>query len=413
MKDKLEIKKVDHGHYLTILLDGRVDGHWSGFLNDAITDEIRNGFYNIVLDFGGVDYLSSDGIRVLVKFYKELKKVNGSFYLTEVTESVQTIINLVGLQDLMKEKVDETPARDIGAKSIAREGFLFVMEQNQANETITLKLSGDPEKIHSKDFSVSDVKTAFFDGQNFGIGLGAISSENADALSRMGEFVGPGNAVAYLPTDGTNSPDYSLKTGNLIPEIRYLYGLFFNGGFTSNFRFDPQTAGESIKLSRIVENLLDFTGFSTLALVMIAETSGLVGVSLSKAPGQKPDTSLFGFPQVRDGINFTVEPAHSKMLTITVGVASRKAESSLLKFCRPLHTNSGTTGHFHTAVFNFRLLKKSSLDLQETIQNIFENEHLYEVMHLINDEREAVGTGESEFFHGTCWVGEVKEIVTG
>jgi len=68
MKDKLEISKINHGHYLTIVLDGRVDGHWSGFLSDAITTEIRNGFYNIVLDFGGVDYLSSDGIRVLVKF---------------------------------------------------------------------------------------------------------------------------------------------------------------------------------------------------------------------------------------------------------------------------------------------------------------------------------------------------------
>ncbi len=413
MKDKLEIRKVNHGHYLTIMLDGRVDGHWSGFLSDAITTEIRNGFYNIELDFGGVDYLSSDGIRVLVKFYKELKKVNGSLYLTEVSENVRTIIGLVGLQDLMTNKIEAQPANEASTKHTTRDGFYFEREKNQVNDVITLKLSGEPGKIHSNNISVSDVKTSFFDGQNFGIGLGAISSDENDALSRMGEFIGLGNAVAYLPTDGTNSPDYSLKTGNLIPEIRHLYGLFFNGSFSDSFRFDPQNTGESIKLGRIIENLLDFTGFPTLALVMIAETSGLVGVSLSKSPEKKSEAPIFSFPQVRDEVNFTVEPAHGKMLTLTVGVASGKPNKQLSEFCRPLHKNSEIAGHFHTAVFSFRLLKKSSINLSETIGNIFESEHLYEVLHLINDEREAVGIGESEFYSGTCWVGEVKSIVTG
>ena len=413
MKDKLEISKINHGHYLTIVLDGRVDGHWSGFLSDAITTEIRNGFYNIVLDFGGVDYLSSDGIRVLVKFYKELKKVNGSFYLSEVSENVRTIISLVGLQDLMKEKKEEPQAKEAMMGSIVRDGFAFTREENPESEKITLNLCGEPEKVHSKDFLVSDVKTEFFDGGKFAIGLGAITSDNTDALSRMGEFIGLGNAVAYLPTDGTNSPDYSLKTGNLIPEIRHLYGLFFNGNFSDNFRFDPQNTGDSIKLSQIIENLLDFTGFQTLAMVMIAEISGLVGVSLSKSPNLKREDPLFNFPEVRDAVNFTVEPSHSKMLAITVGVASRKPNGQLLKFCRPLGKNNATVGHFHAAVFSFHLLKKSNIKLSKTINTIIENEQIHDVLHLINDDRETIGIGESEFFNGTCWVGEVKSIVTG
>jgi len=412
MKDKLEISKENRGHYLLIILDGRVDAHWSGFLSDAVNDEIRNGFYNIVLDFTSVDYLSSDGIRVLVKFYKELKKVNGSFYLSGVSENVRNIIDLVGLQELVKEKEEVIPFQEERKSEIERDGFLFYREADQVTDEITLKLKGKPEQIHSKDFSPSNVKSEFFGGTTFGIGLGAISTNNADALSRMGEFTGLGNAVAYLPTDGTNSPDYSIQAGNLIPEIKYLYGLFFNAGFSDHIRFAAQKSGETIRLSRLIDNLLDLTGFPTLAMVMIAETAGLVGVSLSKSPDKKRDTQLFSFPEVRDEVNFTVEPTHTKMLTVTVGIASRKASETLATFCRPLEKNSAALGHFHTAVFSFHLLKKSNINLSETINGFFEHEHLHNVLHLINDDREVIGTGESEFYYGTCWVGRITSILT-
>ena len=37
--------------------------------------------------------------------------------------------------------------------------------------------------------------------------------------------------------------------------------------------------------------------------------------------------------------------------------------------------------------------------------NLFETESLLGVLHLLNDTREVVGIGQSEFIRGACWAG--------
>lgn len=50
-------------------LVGRLDASWAGFVLTAIEDEVRGGHHHIELDMALVDYLSSAGIRVVVKFF--------------------------------------------------------------------------------------------------------------------------------------------------------------------------------------------------------------------------------------------------------------------------------------------------------------------------------------------------------
>jgi len=81
MKDKLKIERHLHLKRVVLSLDGRIDAYWSAILDEAISNEIRSGHYRISLDLLLVDYLSSAGIRVLVKCYKEMKAINGDFSL--------------------------------------------------------------------------------------------------------------------------------------------------------------------------------------------------------------------------------------------------------------------------------------------------------------------------------------------
>ena len=80
---------------------------------------------------------------------------------------------------------------------------------------------------------------------------------------------------------------------------------------------------------------------------------------------------------------------------------------------RPLGKEPLPAGHFHTAVFSYRPLKKGEMDLKTTVSTLFESETLQAVLHLLNDDREIAGAGQSEFVRGACWVGPISEVITG
>jgi hypothetical protein len=74
---------------------------------------------------------------------------------------------------------------------------------------------------------------------------------------------------------------------------------------------------------------------------------------------------------------------------------------------RPLDRNSGLEGHFHAAVFPFHAFKKGRLDLGEAVHTLFGTESLQGILHLLNDDREIAGAGQSELTRGACWVGRI------
>ena len=68
------------------------------------------------------------------------------------------------------------------------------------------------------------------------------------------------------------------------------------------------------------------------------------------------------------------------------------------------------TGHFHAATFPYRPLRKGRIDLRESVQVMFEAGTVQSVLHLLNDDREIVGGGESAFVRGACWVSALSAI---
>ncbi len=58
---------------------GRLDGYWSDHLALTLEETVRGGIHRIRLDLFAVDYISSMGVAVLVRFYKELRAIGGNF----------------------------------------------------------------------------------------------------------------------------------------------------------------------------------------------------------------------------------------------------------------------------------------------------------------------------------------------
>jgi hypothetical protein len=81
----------------------------------------------------------------------------------------------------------------------------------------------------------------------------------------------------------------------------------------------------------------------------------------------------------------------------------------LMPLLRPLG-QSELAGHFHAAAFSYRPVKKREMDLQAATARLFEAETPQAVLHLLNDNREITGAGQSQLAAGTCWMGAISDV---
>ena len=63
---------------------------------------IDAGFNNVVLDIGGVDYMSSAGLREMVAALKKVRGSNGDMRVARVNERVFEVLELSGLDTLLQ-----------------------------------------------------------------------------------------------------------------------------------------------------------------------------------------------------------------------------------------------------------------------------------------------------------------------
>ncbi|MFM2222818.1 MAG: hypothetical protein RLZZ78_1075 [Armatimonadota bacterium] len=73
----MQITRNSHDAYILFELSGRLDGSSADALAEAIEAAIQDGNHEIRLDCEAVEFISSVGIRTLLKFYKQLKGVGG------------------------------------------------------------------------------------------------------------------------------------------------------------------------------------------------------------------------------------------------------------------------------------------------------------------------------------------------
>ena len=82
-----------------IKIEGRLDTTTAPELEKTINNEGVE-LKNLVLDFKGVDYISSAGLRVLLTAQKKIN-VQGSMELINVGEAVMDIFEMTGFADIL------------------------------------------------------------------------------------------------------------------------------------------------------------------------------------------------------------------------------------------------------------------------------------------------------------------------
>src|SRR5262245_46523124 len=86
---------------LELVVTGRLDAYWADHLSAALEEALRGGANRIRLDMAAVAYMSSVGIRVLLRFYKQLQGIQGTFAVSNPSVPVKTVLELAGLEALL------------------------------------------------------------------------------------------------------------------------------------------------------------------------------------------------------------------------------------------------------------------------------------------------------------------------
>ena len=93
----IEIKK--NAEEMSLEIVGRVDTTTAPVLDTTINENLC-GIKNLVLDFQGVEYISSAGLRVLLSTQKKMKQI-GSMKLRNVCEEVMEVFEITGFVDIL------------------------------------------------------------------------------------------------------------------------------------------------------------------------------------------------------------------------------------------------------------------------------------------------------------------------
>ena len=85
-----------------VTVSGRVDSETAPQLDSALAQLAAGGNNKIVLDLKGVDYMSSAGLRSIVKAAQTAQKSGGELRLAAVSDSVEVVLRTVGMLQMFK-----------------------------------------------------------------------------------------------------------------------------------------------------------------------------------------------------------------------------------------------------------------------------------------------------------------------
>jgi anti-anti-sigma factor len=404
-------------------LTGRLDGEGALQLAEALETLLREGRRVVTLDLSGVTYLSSPGIQALQQANQEYAAARGELLVT--SPSPETV-RALALTDLLPRVV--APASAAGSapttslapgertrddwripSALATRGT-YEVSTREAGAELSCRVHGRVNAGVRVWIDSSDYRGFELGEATFGLGIGALAENREQAAPRLGEIVAAAGAVAHLPTVGAQVPDFDIGLGGRAPVVQLVSGLICQGGFSLLKRFSSPSETEPVPLSELAAVSLEGIGSDTVGVVMVAETTGLVGAWLRRSPGVVLFSMYLDIPGIRDWLGTTPHAIHQGATVLISGIVSRNPDPLLLPHLRPVTPGSGLLGHFHAVAFAYRPVPQRTVVLRTLVTRLFAQQRVRGVLHLLGDDRGAAGAGESGFRRGLCWAGPITRV---
>ena len=110
----MEITRIQTSGALELRIRGRLDGYWADHLQNSLAETMREGHDRIRLELSDVNFMSSAGIAVLMRCYKQLQRIDGSLVIIRPSPQVRTVLEMTGLADMLIEAGEGTSELEAG-----------------------------------------------------------------------------------------------------------------------------------------------------------------------------------------------------------------------------------------------------------------------------------------------------------
>ena len=111
--ENFEVDRVDRSEISILRLKGFLDAHTAPNFEQAIQELIEESRYKIVISMSDLNYISSAGLGVFMGFIEEIRDNRGDIKLTNMSEKVYKVFDLLGfpaLYQIFKEEVEAEEA---------------------------------------------------------------------------------------------------------------------------------------------------------------------------------------------------------------------------------------------------------------------------------------------------------------
>jgi anti-anti-sigma factor len=97
----MEIHDERVGDTCVVTATGRLDGGASAAFAERVGTLIANDRPKLLIDFSGVDFVTSAGLRAVLVLVKKVKAAGGAFALCGVQDSVREVLDITGFTSMI------------------------------------------------------------------------------------------------------------------------------------------------------------------------------------------------------------------------------------------------------------------------------------------------------------------------
>ena len=98
----MKIDATKEGNAVVLSLTGRLDAVASSQFETSLSDWISKGDNNFLLNFTGLEYISSAGLRSILAASKKLKDRDGKIFLAGLRGPVEEVFKISGFMSIFK-----------------------------------------------------------------------------------------------------------------------------------------------------------------------------------------------------------------------------------------------------------------------------------------------------------------------
>ena len=84
-----------------LIAKGRIDSDSADILLEKLETMLNNGEKVIILNMSQIEYLSSIGIRVILKIFKQVTEAGGTFNIERPSKIVKNVLGMVALKEML------------------------------------------------------------------------------------------------------------------------------------------------------------------------------------------------------------------------------------------------------------------------------------------------------------------------